>query len=89
MDFFEKIDIMENMSEMREEKDSMGVMYVPSETYYGAQTARALENFEISDRRIPQPFLKAMAQIKKAAALVHGELVNDAFYAQRPLTCLR
>ena len=65
---------MENMSEMREEKDSMGVMYVPSETYYGAQTARALENFEISDRRIPRPFLKAMAQIKKAAALVHGEL---------------
>lgn len=59
---------------MREEKDSMGVMSVPAEKYYGAQTARALSNFEISDRRIPKPFLKAMAQIKKAAALVHSDL---------------
>ena len=33
---------------MRTEKDSMGNMLVPNDSYYGAQTQRAVENFQIS-----------------------------------------
>ena len=62
------------MSGFREEKDSMGTVRVPSDKYYGAQTARAAENFRISSLRMPKPFLRALVLIKKAAALVHGEL---------------
>lgn len=69
-----KIEYNEDMSEFREEKDSMGIMSVPCEAYYGAQTARALENFVISDRRIPRPFLRALVLIKKSVAQVHGQL---------------
>ena len=41
------------MSETRIEKDSMGEMRVPADAYYGAQTGRAVENFPISDLRLP------------------------------------
>lgn len=52
----------------RIEKDSMGEVRVPSDRLYGAQTKRALENFTISDLRIPSSFLKALALVKECCA---------------------
>ncbi len=52
----------------RVEYDSMGEMEVPSEAYYGAQTARAIENFPISGIRKHSLLVKALGMIKKAAA---------------------
>lgn len=53
---------------VRVEVDSMGTMQVPSDAYYGAQTARAIENFPISNLRFPRPFIRALGLIKKHAA---------------------
>lgn len=52
----------------RIEYDSMGEMEVPSDAYYGAQTARAIENFPISGIRKHSLLVKALGMIKKAAA---------------------
>ncbi len=59
------------MSLTRTERDSMGVMQVPTESLYGAQTARALENFPISGWRMPRAFIAALGAIKIAAAVVN------------------
>src|ERR1051326_6517413 len=61
-------------SEFRIETDSMGQMRVPASAYYGAQTARAVENFPISDLRFPRSFIRALGLIKKDAAAVNAEL---------------
>src|SRR3954452_10311477 len=57
--------------QFRLEKDSMGEMKVPADAYYGAQTARAVENFPISDLRFSRGFIAAMGLIKWAAAEVN------------------
>lgn len=63
----------EKMSDgFRVEKDTMGEMRVPASALYGAQTARAIENFPISGRRFPRPFIRALGLIKSAAAKVNG-----------------
>ncbi len=62
------------MTEYRIEKDSMGEMQVPADSYYGAQTQRAVLNFPISDLRFPRPFIRALGLIKKAAARTNLEL---------------
>ena len=62
------------MSDTRIEKDSMGEMTVPSETYWGAQTQRAVENFPISGYRFGRSFIRAMGLIKRAAAQTNHEL---------------
>ncbi|MCP3176327.1 class II fumarate hydratase [Desulfuromonas sp. KJ2020] len=62
------------MSETRLERDSMGEMVVPADALYGAQTARAQENFPISGYRFPRPFLRALGMIKERAARVNMEL---------------
>ena len=62
------------MTEQRIEKDSMGEMQVPANSYYGAQTQRAVLNFPISGLRFPRPFIRAMGLIKKAAAQTNLEL---------------
>ncbi|MBI4517580.1 MAG: class II fumarate hydratase [Deltaproteobacteria bacterium] len=54
--------------EFRIEKDSMGEMRVPAAAYYAAQTARAVENFPISNLRFPRRFIRALGLIKAAAA---------------------
>ncbi len=59
---------------MRTEHDSMGEMQVPRHALYGAQTRRAELNFPISGRRMPAPFIRALARIKRAAARVNCEL---------------
>ena len=57
----------------RTERDTMGEMRVPADALYGAQTARAIENFPISGLRFGRPFLHALGLIKSAAARVNGE----------------
>jgi fumarate hydratase, class II len=60
--------------QFRVEKDSMGEMRVPADAHYGAQTARAVENFPISDLRFGRGFIAAMGLIKWAAAQVNFDL---------------
>ena len=58
----------------RMERDTMGELPVPSNAYYGVQTARAIENFPISSLRIPRAMIRAMGLIKRAAASVNHSL---------------
>jgi fumarate hydratase, class II len=58
----------------RTETDSMGPIEVPAERYWGAQTQRSLENFRIGGDRMPRELVHALATIKRASALVNGEL---------------
>lgn len=58
----------------RIEKDTMGEMKVPSDRYYGAQTARSLMNFKIGSERMPRELIRALGILKKAAALTNAEL---------------
>jgi len=58
----------------RIERDSMGEVKVPANAYYGASTERARQNFPISNLRMPRRFIRALAQVKGAAALVNAEL---------------
>lgn len=60
--------------EYRIETDSMGEMKVPVDKYYGAQTARSLMNFKIGGEKFPPEFIRALAIVKKAAALTNKEL---------------
>ncbi len=60
--------------EYRIETDSMGEIQVPSDKYYGAQTARSLIHFKIGGERFPREMIRALGIVKKAAALVNGEL---------------
>ena len=62
------------MAETRIERDSIGEMTVPANAYYGAQTARAVENFPISGLRFPRSFLRALGTIKAACARVNAGL---------------
>ena len=62
------------MSTTRIEQDSMGSMTVPAEALYGAQTARARDNFAISGIGFPRPFLRALGMVKEHAAQVNREL---------------
>lgn len=65
---------MANSGKFRTESDSMGQMKIPADSYYGAQTARAVENFQISGQRPHERYIWAGLQIKKAAATVNGAL---------------
>jgi fumarate hydratase, class II len=67
---------MQTTTETRIERDSMGEMRVPINAYYGASTQRAMLNFPISDLRFPRDFIRALGQIKQAAAQVNAELGN-------------
>lgn len=62
------------MKSTRTEVDSMGAVEVPLEALYGAQTQRAVENFPISGQSMPVPFLRALIQIKRAAAMANVRL---------------
>lgn len=59
---------------MRVESDSMGTINVPSEKYYGAQTARSLANFDIGGEKMPAEIIRAFGILKKAAALANHKL---------------
>ncbi|MFQ5344928.1 MAG: class II fumarate hydratase [Mariprofundus sp.] len=62
------------MTEYRIEHDSMGEMQVPADAMYGASTARAVENFPVSNLRFPREFIRALARIKLAASTVNQDL---------------
>ncbi|MCA9408644.1 MAG: class II fumarate hydratase [Candidatus Omnitrophica bacterium] len=58
----------------RIESDSIGTIKVPDNKYYGAQTARSLENFKIGTETMPPEIIRALGIIKKAAAQTNLEL---------------
>ncbi|MDR0593225.1 MAG: class II fumarate hydratase [Bifidobacteriaceae bacterium] len=72
-----------NSANYRVEHDTMGEVLVPASALYGAQTARAVENFPISGRGLEAAQIRALARIKKAAAQANAELgVIDAETAE-------
>src|ERR1700682_964773 len=58
----------------RTESDSMGKIEVPTDRYYGAQTARSLIHFAIGRDTMPAELIRAFGVLKKAAALVNQDL---------------
>jgi fumarate hydratase class II len=62
--------------EYRIEKDTMGEVKVPASAYYGAQTQRSIENFDIARdiNRMPKEIIRAFAYLKKAAAITNFDL---------------
>lgn len=60
--------------EYRTERDTMGEMKVPADKYWGAQTQRSFQNFEIGTEKMPPEIIGAFAILKKAAALANMKL---------------
>src|SRR5687768_2180942 len=58
----------------RVETDSFGPIEVDDDRYWGAQTQRSLQNFKIGGDRFTRPFIRALGQLKKAAALTNLDL---------------
>lgn len=65
---------MNNINKIRTEKDSLGEINIPVDNYYGAQTARAKHNFQISGTIAPKIFREALGLIKLAAAQTNSAL---------------
>ena len=59
------------MTRTRQESDTMGSLTVPQDAYYGAQSARSLENFAIGWETFPAIFIESFGLLKKAAALTN------------------
>ncbi|KAI0757148.1 fumarate hydratase [Daedaleopsis nitida] len=57
----------------RVERDTFGELQVPADRYWGAQTQRSLQNFDIGGpaERLPEPLIKAFGVLKKAASIVN------------------
>ena len=73
---------MINKMEFRKEKDTMGIVDVPAHVYWGAQTQRSIENFDIAKdiNRMPKEIIAAFAYLKKAAALTNfdaGQITKE------------
>ena len=70
------------MTEMRKETDSLGVVEVPADKLWGAQTQRSLEHFSIGKDLIPREMIAAYATLKKAAAIANhdGKRLDDQRY---------
>lgn len=60
----------------RIEKDTMGEMKVPNNQLWGAQTQRSLQNFRISNEKMPKALIEALAIVKRSAAKVNMDLGN-------------
>ncbi|WP_299469392.1 class II fumarate hydratase [uncultured Gimesia sp.] len=73
------------MSGFRTERDSMGEVQVPADAYYGAQTQRAVENFQISGNTLPPSLIHAMGQVKLAAAHANRDLGKLSGTGKNPL----
>ena len=58
----------------RIERDSMGEVAVPAQALYGAQTQRAVDNFQLSGQRMPVGFVRALLLVKAAAAAANVAL---------------
>ena len=77
------------MSDMRKETDSLGVVEVPADKLWGAQTQRSLEHFSIGKDLIPREMITAYATLKKAAAIANhdGKRLGDQQYKLIVQTC--
>ncbi len=64
---------MQEAAEFRIEKDTMGDVQVPANRYWGAQTQRSKQNFQIGEQQMPTEIVKAFAILKKAAALTNAD----------------
>ncbi|MFT5450784.1 MAG: fumarate hydratase class II [Enterobacterales bacterium] len=62
------------MTKYRTENDSFGELKVPSDKYYGAQSARSLVNFPIGIETLPKPLIRALGIVKQSAAIVNMDL---------------
>ncbi|WP_182342977.1 class II fumarate hydratase [Comamonas koreensis] len=62
------------MTATRQEKDTFGLIDVPADKLWGAQTQRSLQNFDISGEKQPGEIIHALAQVKKASATVNDAL---------------
>jgi len=76
----------------RIERDTFGDIKVPGNALWGAQTQRSLHHFDISSERMPPELLRALALVKRSAAVVNRELGTlDAVKAdaivQAPTKC--
>src|SRR5690349_13108601 len=56
----------------RTETDSFGPIEVPADRYWGAQTQRSFQNFEIGTERFPRAFIRAFGYVKQAALEVNA-----------------
>jgi fumarate hydratase class II len=77
------------MSNVRKETDSLGVVEVPADKLWGAQTQRSLEHFSIGTDLIPREMITAYAVLKKAAAAANhdGKRLGDEQYKLITQTC--
>jgi fumarate hydratase class II len=66
--------VEQNNQGIRSESDTMGEVALPAWAYWGAQTQRAVENFGVSDKRIPPLMIQALGLIKQTAAEVNAQL---------------
>jgi aspartate ammonia-lyase len=62
------------VADVRKEKDSLGFVEVPAAAYFGAQTARAVDNYPISGMRAHSQPIRAIGLVKRAAAEANKEL---------------
>ena len=65
---------IQQKSDYRTEKDSIGIKDVPGDVYYGVQSLRASENFHITGLNMHPEIINSMAYIKKAAAITNCEI---------------
>ncbi len=77
------------MDSMRKETDSLGVVEVPADKLWGAQTQRSLEHFNIGHDLIPREMINAYAVLKKAAAIANhdSKRLDDQRYKLIVQTC--
>jgi Lyase len=77
------------MTAMRKETDSLGVVEVPADKLWGAQTQRSLQHFSIGQDLIPREMITAYATLKKAAAIANraGKRLDDERYKLIVQTC--
>lgn len=64
------------MTATRTESDSFGPLEVPSDKYWGAQTQRSIQNFEIGTETMPKPLIRALGILKGAAASVNMQIAG-------------
>src|SRR5580704_3866685 len=77
------------MADVRKETDSLGVVDVPADKLWGAQTQRSLEYFSIGQDLIPREMIAAYAILKRAAAIANhaGGRLDEPRYTLIVQTC--
>ena len=77
------------MADLRKETDSLGVVEVPADKLWGAQTQRSLEHFSIVKDLIPREMITSYAILKKAAAIANhaSQRLDDQRYRLIAQTC--